>query len=190
VKIGTVLWKGSEEQLVQLTPGTDKYETSPTARASGKQVFGDVLPAATSSGWYLDVRLFQGFFSNPEEGADPGKNFVAWLGVSNRTSSFLWSETGAKAFFTGWYWSGDVWYPEEEQKCGSILEAGDYRIAMRLESSVPEIYFRKKGELPRGPFPVPSGELRLMMLPQGGFKFPSAQILNGGAIYQGSGGLF
>lgn len=193
-QIGTVLWQGSDEPSVRLTPGTDRFETSATDVAQGFQVYGDVLPPATSSGWHLDVRLFQGFSASQSgEGSDHPRNFVAWLGVTDRTTKFRWSEFDVLKNFTVWYWSGNIWFPGSKTGIAcphSILEAGDYRIAMRLELSAPKIYFRKKGELPRGPVPVPSGELRLMMLPQGGHKFPSAQILNSGAVYQGSGGLF
>jgi hypothetical protein len=61
---------------------------------------------------------------------------------------------------------------------------------MRSESGTPKIYFRKQGKLPFGPYSVPTGELRLMMLSQQGYKFPAAEIQNAGKIFEGGGGLY
>jgi hypothetical protein len=61
---------------------------------------------------------------------------------------------------------------------------------MRLESGTPKIYFRKNNEAPHGPYPVPNGELRLMMLSQGGYKFAASEIQNSGSVYEGGGWLF
>ena len=192
-KVGTVLWEGTDEPVVRLTENSASYETS-AERASGYQVFSSVLPEVTAAGWHLDVELLKGFFSNPSEGADPAENYVAWLGVTRTTEQFLWRDA-AKNLFTGWYWIGTVWSGSSNQSKISdcfpqVLAKGIYRLAMRLEAGVPKIYFRKSGQNPHGPYSVPEGQLRLMMLPQDGYKFPAATIKNSGDVYTGGGGLF
>ena len=61
---------------------------------------------------------------------------------------------------------------------------------MRSESGAPKIYFRKEGKNPHGPYAVLTGQLRLMMLSQQGYKFPAAEIQNLGKIFEGGGGLY
>lgn len=176
VQIGTVLWQGTNDTSVTLTSGSDTYSVSGTT--NGYQTYGDTVPSVTTTGWYLDVELLQGF-----------SGYVAWLGVCNTTTSFNF---GSSSNYTGWYWSGAIYYPPSntDSTNSSALTADTYRIAMRSESGTPKIYFRKLGGAIRGPIDVPTGTLRLMMLPQGGYTFPEATILNSGAVYEGGGGLF
>lgn len=175
VQIGTVLWQGTNDTSVTLTPGSDTYSVSGTS--NGKQTYGDTVPTVTTTGWYLDVELLQGY-----------SGYVAWLGVCNTTTSFNY---GSSSNYTGWYWSGPIYYPGgNDYTNSSVLSADTYRIAMRSESGTPKIYFRKLGGAIRGPNDVPTGTLRLMMLGQGGFTLPEATILNSGAVYEGGGGLF
>lgn len=179
VQIGTVLWQGTNDTSVTLTPGSDTYSVSGTT--NGKQTYGDTVPTVTTTGWYLDVELLQGYDSSPTR--------VGWLGVCNTTTSFNYNTSPRP--YTGWYWSGAIWYPGgKDSTNSSALTADTYRIAMRSESGTPKIYFRKLGGAIRGPNDVPTGTLRLMMLPQGGYTFPEATILNSGAVYEGGGGLF
>lgn len=176
VQIGTVLWQGTNDTSVTLTPGSDTYSVSGTT--SGGQTYGDTVPTVTTTGWYLDVELLQGY-----------SGYVGWLGVCNTTSSFVYQN---RSNYTGWYYSGAIWYPPSntDSTNSSILSADTYRIAMRSESGTPKIYFRKLGGAIRGPIDVPTGTLRLMMLGQSGFTLPEATILNSGAVYEGGGGLF
>jgi hypothetical protein len=180
VQIGTVLWQGTNDSSVTLTPGSTTYTTS--GNTDGDQTYGDTVPTVTATGWYLDVQLLQGFDSSPTR--------VAWLGVCNTTAAFNY--TASPRPYTGWYWSGAIWYPPSntDSTNASALTAATYRIAMRSESGTPKIYFRKVGGAVRGPIDVPTGTLRLMMLGQGGFPLPEATILNSGAVYEGGGGLF
>jgi hypothetical protein len=175
VQVGTVLWQGTNNTSVTLTSGSDTYSVSGTT--SGGQTYGYTVPSVTTTGWYLDVQLLQGYSS-----------YVAWLGVCNTTTSFAY---GSTSNYTGWYWSGAIWYPGgTDSTNSSALTADTYRIAMRSESGTPKIYFRKLGAAIRGPIDVPTGTLRLMMLGQGGYPLPEATILNSGAVYEGGGGLF
>lgn len=179
VQIGTVLWQGTNDTSVTLTPGSDTYSVSGTT--NGNQTYGDTVPTVTTTGWYLDVELLQGYDSSPTR--------VAWLGVCNTTTSFNYNTSPRP--YTGWYWNGGISYPGGTYNTNSsVLSADTYRIAMRSESGTPKIYFRKLGGAIRGPIDVPTGTLRLMMLGQGGFLLPEATILNSGAVYEGGGGLF
>lgn len=191
-EVGKVLWQGTGESdsvVLPFAPGSTAYATSKSEVAAGNQVYGDLLPAVTAIGWHFDVKLLQGFYANDAE-----KNYVAWLGVStSQTDVRGWP--GATNNFMGWYWIGAIWNPPSEavgiSKCDhNVLDAGVYRISMRSESGTPKIYFRKEGKLPFGPYSVPTGELRLMMLSQQGYKFPAAEIQNGGVIFEGGGGLY
>jgi len=176
VQIATVLWQGTNDSSVTLTPGSTTYTTS--GNADGDQTYGDTVPTVTTTGWYLDVQLLQGYSSH-----------IAWLGVCNTTTAFNY--TTSPRPYTGWYWSSAIWYPGgTDSTNASALTAATYRIAMRSESGTPKIYFRKVGSAIRGPIDVPTGTLRLMMLGQGGFPLPEATILNSGAVYEGGGGLF
>lgn len=176
VQIGTVLWQGTNDTSVTLTPGSDTYSVSGTT--SGGQTYGDTVPTVTTTGWYLDVELLQGY-----------SEYVAWLGVCNTTTSFVYNTSPRP--YTGWYYSGVIWYPGgTDSTNSSVLSADTYRIAMRSESGTPKIYFRKLGGAIRGPIDVPTGALRLMMIGQGGFTLPEATILDSGAVYEGGGGLF
>jgi len=176
VQVGTVLWQGTNNTSVTLTSGSDTYSVSGTT--SGGQTYGDTVPSVTTTGWYLDVELLQGYSS-----------YVGWLGVCNTTTSFAYNASPRP--YTGWYWSGAIWYPGGTDSTNlSALTADTYRIAMRSESGTPKIYFRKLGGAIRGPIDVPTGTLRLMMLGQNNFTLPEATILNSGAVYEGGGGLF
>jgi hypothetical protein len=176
VQIGTVLWQGTNDTSVTLTPGSDTYSVS--GNTSGGQTYGDTVPTVTTTGWYLDVELLQGYSTH-----------VVWLGMCNTTTSFVYNTSPRP--YTGWYYSGAIWYPGgTDSTNSSVLSADTYRIAMRSESGTPKIYFRKLGGAIRGPNDVPTGTLRLMMLGQGGFPLPEATILNSGAVYEGGGGLF
>ena len=176
VQVGTVLWQGTNNTSVTLTSGSDTYSVSGTT--SGGQTYGDTVPSVTTTGWYLDVELLQGYSS-----------YVGWLGVCNTTTSFVYNASPRP--YTGWYWSGAIWYPGGTDSTNlSALTADTYRIAMRSESGTPKIYFRKLGGAIRGPIDVPTGTLRLMMLGQNNFTLPEATILNSGAVYEGGGGLF
>jgi hypothetical protein len=176
VQVGTVLWQGTNNTSVTLTSGSDTYSVSGTS--SGGQTYGDTVPSVTTTGWYLDVELLQGYSS-----------YVGWLGVCNTTTSFAYNASPRP--YTGWYWSGAIWYPGGTDSTNlSALTADTYRIAMRSESGTPKIYFRKLGGAIRGPIDVPTGTLRLMMLGQNNFTLPEATILNSGAVYEGGGGLF
>lgn len=176
VQVGTVLWQGTNDTSVTLTPGSDTYSVSGTT--NGDQTYGDTVPSVTTTGWYLDVELLQGYSS-----------YVGWLGVCNTTTSFTYNTSPRP--FTGWYWNGPIWYPGgTDSTNSSALIADTYRIAMRSESGTPKIYFRKLGAAIRGPIDVPTGTLRLMMLGQSGFTLPEVTILNSGAVYEGGGGLF
>jgi len=176
VQVGTVLWQGTNNTSVTLTSGSDTYSVSGTT--SGGQTYGDTVPSVTTTGWYLDVELLQGYNS-----------YVGWLGVCNTTTSFVYNASPRP--YTGWYWSGAIWYPGGTDSTNlSALTADTYRIAMRSESGTPKIYFRKLGGAIRGPIDVPTGTLRLMMLGQNNFTLPEATILNSGAVYEGGGGLF
>ena len=176
VQVGTVLWQGTNDTSVTLTSGSDTYSVSGTT--NGDQTYGDTVPSVTTTGWYLDVELLQGYSS-----------YVGWLGVCNTTTSF--NANTSPQPYTGWYWNGPIWYPGGTDSTNSSgLTADTYRIAMRSESGTPKIYFRKLGGAIRGPNDVPTGTLRLMMLGQGGFLLPEVTILNSGAVYEGGGGLF
>jgi hypothetical protein len=191
--VGSVLWKGTKEtsSVVTLNGNSTSYLTT-KERAMGNQVFSNPLPPVTATGWHLDVKLLNGFSSH-KTGSDD-ENYVAWLGVSNSEEDVAWSSE-APIKFTGWYWIGTIWIPSfngiKISQCQhDVLSAGTYRLAMRLESGTPKIYFRKNNEAPHGPYPVPNGELRLMMLSQGGYKFAAGEIQNSGNVYEGGGWLF
>lgn len=177
-QIGTMTWAGKNDSSVTLTPGSTTYTTSGTA--SGANVYGDSFPAIDDQGLCLDVQLLQGYNSSPTR--------VAWLGVCNTTESFSYSQ---QASYTGWYWGGAIWYPSSTNSTNATsLTADTYRIALRTESGVVKFYIKKTGGAIRGPFSVPTGTLRLMMLSQNGYLLPEATILNSGAVYHGGGGLF
>lgn len=177
-QFGTMTWAGKTDSSVTLTPGSTTYTTS--GNAVGNHVYGDAFPTIDDLGLYLDVQLLHGYNSSPTR--------VAWLGVCNTTSAFTYSQ---RLLYTGWYWSGAIWYPSTTDSTNATpLTASTYRIALRTESGVVKFYIKKTGGVTRGPFPVPTGTLRLMMLSQSGYLLPEATILNSGAIYQGGGGLF
>jgi hypothetical protein len=178
-RLGTVLWQGSNDSSVTVTPGSTTYTVA--GNSDGEQTYGDLLPAITSTGFFLDVQLETGYSNSPTR--------VAWLGVCNTTAAI--NSGTAPRPFTGWYWSGAMWYPGGETSSTSALVAGDYRIALRTESGVNKIYFKRiNSTLIRGPIDVPSGNLRLMIMGQGGFLLPVATILYSGAVFEGGGGLF
>ena len=179
VQLTTISWQGTNEPSVTLTVGSTTYTTS--GNATGNQTYSGNLPTVTTTGWYVDVQLLQGSDSSPTR--------VSWLGVCNTSTSFNYSTSPQP--YTGWYWSGAIWYPGGTDSTNATnLTASIYRLAMRSESGTPKIYFQKQGGLVRGPISVPSGTMRLMMLPQGGYPLPEVTILNGGAVYEGGGGLF
>lgn len=179
VQIGTMTWAGTNDSSVTLTAGDTSYTSS--GNADGDQTYGDAFPTIDSTGLYLDVQLAQGADSSPTR--------VAWLGVCNTTSAFNYNTSPQP--YTGWYFSGDIWYPDgTDSTNSSILSADTYRIALRTESSVVKFYIKKSGGAVRGPIAVPTGTLRLMMLSQSGFLLSEATILNSGAVYEGGGGLF
>lgn len=178
VQVGTVTWAGTNDSSVSLTPGSTSYTR--TGNSDGDQTYGNVFPTIDATGLYLDIQLLDGYSTH-----------VAWLGVCNTTSAINYSANPDA--FTGWYWSGDIWYAPSSARYtvnSSTLDAAIYRIALRTESGTPKIYFRKQGGSIRGPVDVPTGSLRLMMMGQVAFPVPAATILNSGAVYQGGGGLF
>jgi len=178
IQIGTVTWDGTTDSTVTVVSGSTSYTTT-GASSTGGHVYSSTLPTIDSTGLNIDVELIDGYPSQ-----------VAWLGVCNKTTAFTYSSNIDN--YTGWYWSGDIYYPPDttDNTGSSTLTASMYRIALRTESSVIKFYIRKKGSVVRGPYPVPSGTLRLMMLAQGFLELAEANILNNGAIYQGGGGLF
>ena len=179
VQVGTMTWAGTHEPSVTIQAGNLSYTTS--GNATGNQTYGVVFPTIDATGLYLDVQLSQGYDTSPAH--------VAWLGVCINTTSF---NNSNRARYTGWYWSGAIQSPGPASSTvnQTPLTASTYRIALRTESGTPQFYIRKSGGLIRGPINVPTGSLRLMMLPQGGYPLPAATILNAGAVYEGGGGLF
>lgn len=178
-RIGTMTWAGTNDTSVTIAPGAFTYTT--VGNTNGLQTYGDTFQAIDSIGLHLDVRLLQGFETSPTR--------VAWLGVCNTASAFNYNATPRP--YTAWYWSGAIWFPDgTDRTIEPYLAAGAYRIALRTELGVTKFYIRKFGDVIRGPYDVPTGTLRLMMLGQGGFPLPEATILNAGAVYEGGGGLF
>lgn len=185
---GELYWEGTYDTSITVS-GLKPGSYTRSGNSNGCQTYSNTLPAIDAEGIYFDVALQGGFSTSPTE--------VAWLGVTNATSAFNFSS--GESSYTGWYWNGSVTTPSGASTDTPIaLDQDTYRIALRSVGGALQIAFFSYGrKRTRGPFASPASTgpnpLRLMMLGQGGFPLPIAQIVgdaNSGRIFRGGGGIF
>lgn len=170
----TIAWTTNQiPEIVTTSLPSPSYVTNDGTSINGYGIFTGVLPAGDI---YFDVTLAQGY-----------SGYVAFLGLSNTNSAFAY---GTSANYQAWYWSGS-WFGNYSQVAGppGALIADTYRIAIRRNNNTFYIKGSTYGSSAIGGIPTGSS-IYLMMMTQGGYKLPNASILNGGAYYIGSGGLY
>jgi hypothetical protein len=173
VVLGTIAW--STNNISTATISGLNFTATETTAPSNSSAQSTALPAVTTTGWYLDWVQVEGYSA-----------YVNFVGVANSTANLAYDSTATKT----WYWSGDVYGLSASGESGpGALAAGTYRLAVRLESGSPKIYFRK-GSTVTAPLVCPSGTLYFITQTQGGYKTGDITIANAGAVYEGGGGLF
>jgi hypothetical protein len=147
-------------------------ETTTDVNASARST---ALPTVDATGWYLDWVQVEGYSS-----------YVNFVGVSNNTADQPYDSLDTKT----WYWGNGIFGLSASGEIGpGLLTAGTHRLAVRLESGSPKIYFRK-GSTVTAPLVCPTGTLYFITQNQSGYKIGDITIANEGNVYSGGGGLF
>ena len=172
VQLGTIAWSTNNISTASIS-GVNFTATETTA-PNNSSAQSTALPAVDATGWYLDWVQVEGYLA-----------YINFVGVANSTANLAYGSTAT----TTWYWSGGIFGLGSGSSGLGALTAGTHRLAVRLESGSPKIYFRK-GSTVTSPLACPSGTLYFITQTQGGYKTGDITIANAGAIYQGGGGLF
>lgn len=135
------------------------------------------LPAVTSTGWFVEWEL-------PEVAGLSRINFV---GVANVQSGIGYGDPATST----WYWGGSMFGLATGNGPGGHSQ-GTHRLAVRLESGSPKIYFMKNapGGTVAGPFACPTGTLYFITQNQSGYPIGDVVIKRGGGVFEGGGGMF
>lgn len=173
VQLGTIAWSTNNISTASIS-GVNFTATETTA-PNNSSAQSTALPAVDATGWYLDWVQVEGFSA-----------YINFVGVANSTANLAYGSTATKT----WYWNGNIFGLSASGESGpGGLTAGTHRLAVRLESGSPKIYFRR-GSTVTSPLVCPSGTLYFITQTQGGFKTGDITIANSGAVYEGGGGLF
>ena len=173
VVLGTIAW--STNNITTATISGVNFTATETAAASNSSAQSTALPAVTTTGWYFDWIQVEGFLA-----------YISFVGVANSTANLAWNDNATKT----WYWNNLIFGLSSSGEVGpGTLTAGTHRLAVRLVSGSPKIYFRKDSTV-TGPLVCPSGTLYFITQALAGFKLGDITLANGGAVYEGGGGLF
>jgi hypothetical protein len=173
VELATITW--STNFINTATISGVNFTATETATGTNSSAQSTALPAVTTTGWYLDWVQVEGHSA-----------YVNSVGVANSTANLGQGSTATKV----WYWNGGIQGLSASGESGpGTLTAGTHRLAVRLESGSPKIYFRK-GSTVTAPLVCPSGTLYFITQNQVTFKTGDITIANAGAVYEGGGGLF
>jgi len=169
----TIAW--SANNINTATISGVNFTATEAGAASDSSARSTALPAVTTTGWYLDWIQVEGHMP-----------YVCFVGVANSTANLAWNNNATKT----WYWDNRIFgLSSSGEAAPGTLTAGTHRLAVRLESGSPKIYFRK-GSTVTGPLVCPSGTLYFITQSLAGWKIGDITLANGGAVYEGGGGLF
>jgi len=189
---GFISWEGTNGRNITFTDNRLKF-TAP-GNGNGNQTYSSVIPTGNV---YFDVFIDGGYSTGQ----------IGFLGVCNTTNPTTLFDYEKHM---SWYWravwhgryQGTAWatpgYFEKSapnDQAPATLDTGTYRIALdRIRN---RLYMKRLNPESQSGYidPLPTGELRLELLTQffpapDGYPQMGCEILNGGAVYVGNGGLY
>lgn len=181
--IQTIVWQYNYIDTGSIS--NEFFTATEDATAGSTSANTGALPTVTTDGWYIEWEQVEGY--------QPYINFV---GVANTTSNINWGTSTAN--YTSWYWSGSGIYGVGSGGAApGTLSPGTHRLAVRLESGSPKIYFMKDAygaQTVTGPHDCPTGTLYFITHSQSSFKIGDVTIVGdspgSGDVYAGGGGCF
>ena len=168
-------WQTNHQgSAVTFTAGSTSFSSTATT-SNGFGTFTGVLPLTS---FYVDVILDSGW-------TGPTTN-IGFLGISNVNTAFDYT---VAANFKAWYWSGSWFGNGTNVVTPPTLSQDTYRIAVNYSNN--NLYMKKNSDATIAQAAFTTGaNYYLMMLSQSGYTTVGVSILNQGATFAGSGGLY